>query len=162
MPAVPKPAEPCALRARSWTLSLVSPHPPGVGSGQPPEAQEHGPQAAASGQRTDRTGGLGCGVRDLWLLASGTQHFSRVLGEASAGFSPRGRPQISVAASRRFPSGVGGAAQPRAGWSPPHPRSSEKRGCLPLPYTLSPEGSLSSVCKFTTRYLSCFSRSECG
>lgn len=133
MPAVLKPAEPCALRARSWTLSPVSPHPPGVGSGQPPEAQEHGPQAAASGQRTDRTGCLGCGVRDLWLLASGTQHFSRLLGEASAGFSPRGRPQISVAASRRFPSGVGGAAQPRAGWFPPNPAHRKKGGAFRYP-----------------------------
>ena len=70
MPAVPNPAEPCALRARSWTLSPVSPPPPRSRL----RAAAGGPGARLAGCSewpADRSeGGLGCGVRDLWLLAS--------------------------------------------------------------------------------------------
>ena len=40
------------------------------------------------------------------------------------------------------------------------PRSSKKGGAFRHPILWAPWGSLSSVCKFTTRYLSCFSHSE--
>lgn len=141
MPAVPKPAEPCALRARSWTLSPVSPHPPGVGSGQPPEAQTTARRLQRVASGPIGGGGLGCRVRDLWLLAS-----TRCWGKPPPG-SPLGvDPRLW---SQPLPRRV------RVGWEALHshvlavfffsPSAHRKRGVPSVTLHFEPRGAHSSV-----------------
>lgn len=59
MPAVPKPAEPCAPRARRWTLSPVSPPPPRSRLRAAAGGPGTRPAGCSEGQRTDRRGESG-------------------------------------------------------------------------------------------------------
>ena len=138
MPAVPKPAEPCAPRARRWTLSPVSPPPPRsrlrAAAGGP--GVQRGPADRSEGGVWDAgPGTCGCPPRGLDTSA---RCWGKPPPGSPLGADPRLWPQPL---SRRFSDGVGGAAQPRAGlpffFLPP---LIEKRGRLPSSYTLGPVG----------------------
>ena len=162
MPAVPKPAEPCAPRARRWTLSPVSPPPPRSRLRAAAGGPGTRPAGCSEGQRTDRRGESGmrgpgpvaARPGDSTLQPGGGGSLRRVL---PSGPTPDFGRSLCLDGF-----GWSGGRCTATCWlafffSPPAHR---KRGAPSVIVYFGPRGVHSSACKFTTRYLSCFSHSE--